>query len=188
MASPRRQAGRKGAPAADPLAALQQSAGNEATSDLLAGRDGAPIPPALRQDMERRFGQDFSAVRLHDDPRAAELAIGLSAEPFTVGNHIAFSSGQFVADTRDGRQLLAHELAHVVQRRRGDATTPPVAGSTTSYAAGLAAQRNLRLGSGHTILSAGLYGGVRHEDDTVGKPSYPSTSGYGGAYIGGSFY
>ena len=113
-----RKAGRKPAVrAAEAMGALQQSAGNAAVSGLLSGGEGAPMPPALRRDMEQRFGHDFSAVRLHDDPRAADLAASLSAKAFTVGPHIAFSRGRFAPDTRDGKRLLSHELAHVVQQR-----------------------------------------------------------------------
>jgi Domain of unknown function (DUF4157) len=110
---------RPAATAAEGLAALQQSAGNAAVSGLLSGGEGAPMPPDLRRDMEQRFGHDFSAVRLHDNPRAADLAESLSAKAFTVGPHIAFSRGRFAPDTRDGKRLLGHELAHVVQQSRG---------------------------------------------------------------------
>ena len=130
--------------AAEAMAALQQSAGNAAINDLLAGSEGVPLPPALRHDMEQRFGHDFSAVRLHEDPRASDAAAGLSAKAFTVGEHIAFSPGQFAPDTRDGRRLLSHELAHVVQQSRGGPPpsldpTGPLEQSAEQAAEGVAA-------------------------------------------------
>lgn len=110
---------RPGAAPAEAMAALQQSAGNTAVSGLLSGGEGARMPAALRREMEQRFGHDFSAVRLHDDPLSADLAASLSAKAFTVGPHIAFSRGRFTPDTHDGKRLLSHELAHVVQQSRG---------------------------------------------------------------------
>ena len=77
---------------------------------------GRPLPTAVRQEMEQGFGRDFSRVRIHDSPRAAASAEAIGAHAYTVGNHIAFNQGQFRPDTRSGRFLLAHELAHTVQQ------------------------------------------------------------------------
>ena len=41
----------------------------------------------------------------------------MRARAFTFGEHIAFAPGQFDTGTREGRALLRHELAHVVQQR-----------------------------------------------------------------------
>ena len=38
---------------------------------------GRPLEPAVRETMERRFGHDFSRVRVHTDARAAESARAL---------------------------------------------------------------------------------------------------------------
>src|SRR5262245_57675044 len=40
---------------------------------------GKPLEPALRRDMEGRFGHDFSQVRVHADQRAADSAAALGA-------------------------------------------------------------------------------------------------------------
>lgn len=78
---------------------------------------GRTLDPSLRHSMEARFGYDFSSVRLHDDPQAASAAAGVDAAAFTVGEHIVFGSGRFDPSSLEGRHLLAHELAHVVQER-----------------------------------------------------------------------
>jgi hypothetical protein len=117
-------------PATGPAAALlslQQAAGNAAVSDLLVG--GAPLPPALRRDMEQRFGCDFSAVRIHDGPGAEAATKSLSAKAVTIGSHIAFDAGRFAPDTSDGRRLIAHELAHVVQQSRSGSAPPSIDGT-----------------------------------------------------------
>ena len=53
---------------------------------------------------------------MHTDERAAKSARDLNALAFTVGKDVAFGAGQYAPGTLDGRQLLAHELTHVVQQ------------------------------------------------------------------------
>lgn len=78
---------------------------------------GTPLHPADRRFMERRFGHDFSTVRVHTDDPASQSARSISALAYTAGDHIAFLAGQYSPQTESGRRLLAHELAHVVQQR-----------------------------------------------------------------------
>src|SRR5262249_30103767 len=61
-------------------------------------------------------GVDFSRVRVHSDSQAAASARSVDARAYTVGNHIVFGAGEFQPHTKDGRTLLAHELAHVTQQ------------------------------------------------------------------------
>jgi len=68
--------------------------------------------------MEPRFGRDFSGVRVHTDSQAVESARAVNAQAYTVGEDIAFGSGQYVPSTPSGRTLIAHELTHVVQQGR----------------------------------------------------------------------
>jgi hypothetical protein len=77
--------------------------------------------------------------------------------------------------------------AHTSGSPYSDANTPAVPGSSTSYAFGAGALRDWRLGSGHTILSAGAYGGYRREDDTIGKTTYGASGPYRSVVLGGSF-
>jgi hypothetical protein len=67
--------------------------------------------------MESRFGHDFSRVRIHADPPAAEASRLLDARAFTLGRHVAFAAGQYRPDTPDGRGLIAHELVHILQQQ-----------------------------------------------------------------------
>lgn len=84
---------------------------------------GWPIDPPARRFMELGFGQDFSQVRLHTDPIAAESAGSLRANAYTVGSHIIFASGGYQPASSEGRRLLAHELAHVVQEPMAESTS-----------------------------------------------------------------
>jgi hypothetical protein len=82
---------------------------------------GTLLEPAVRQDMEQRFGHDFSRVRVHSDSAASQSARDLNANAYTVGYKIVFGEGQFAPATRSGLRLLAHELVHVVQQQGGEA-------------------------------------------------------------------
>jgi len=74
--------------------------------------------------MESRFGYDFGRVRVHSDPAAAESAQGLNALAYTIGRDVVFGSGQYAPGTQRGRELLAHELAHVLQQPSQEAAAP----------------------------------------------------------------
>jgi hypothetical protein len=86
---------------------LQQAAGNRAVSQAL--------DPGLRAEMEDRLGGDLSQVRIHTDAvRAGELG----AAAVTAGSDVYFAPGVYEPDTRPGRAVIAHELAHVLQQTR----------------------------------------------------------------------
>lgn len=87
---------------------------------------GQPLDTSTRSFMEPRFGYDFSAVRVHTDARAAESARAVGAQAYTCGKRLVFDSGQYAPHTLDGRELLAHELAHAVQQRNDAQTTSGV--------------------------------------------------------------
>jgi outer membrane protein OmpA-like peptidoglycan-associated protein len=77
---------------------------------------GQPLAAAPRHDLEARFGQDFSEVRVHVDARAAESAHAVDARAYTVGRDIVFGAGQYAPQSVAGQRLLAHELTHVMQQ------------------------------------------------------------------------
>lgn len=76
----------------------------------------SPLDGATRQFMEPRFGHDFSQVRVHDNPLAARSAQAVNALAYTVGRDIVFAPGRYQPSSSAGRQLIAHELAHVIQQ------------------------------------------------------------------------
>lgn len=75
-----------------------------------------PLEPALRQDMEQRFGHDFSRVRVHSGDAAEQSARDVSADAYTVGHNVVFGTARFAPGTNDGRRLIAHELTHIIQQ------------------------------------------------------------------------
>lgn len=82
-------------------------------------REGQPLEPNVRRFMRERTGFDFAYVRIHADAEAAASASRLAARAYTVGSNIYFDRGQYQPESHEGRTLLAHELAHVVQQSRG---------------------------------------------------------------------
>ncbi len=87
-----------------------------ASVDQVLASPGRPLESALRQDMEERFGHDFSRVRVHSGEAAEQSARDVKAHAYTVGHNIVFGANRFVPETRAGRRLVAHELTHVVQQ------------------------------------------------------------------------
>ena len=77
---------------------------------------GQDMDHSTRNRMEGAFGADFSGVRIHDDARANGLSQSLSARAFTTGRDVFFRQGEYSPGTSAGRELLAHELTHVVQQ------------------------------------------------------------------------
>jgi len=84
--------------------------------DAERGR-GAPLNPAVSEQMSGSFAHPFSDVRVHDDALADSLARSVSARAFTTGADIFFARGEYQPSSRTGRELIAHELTHVVQQR-----------------------------------------------------------------------
>jgi hypothetical protein len=77
---------------------------------------GRPLDGSTRTFMESRFGHDFSQVRVHNDPVAAESARAVNARAYTVGQDIVFNRAEYQPHTTGGQRLLAHELAHTIQQ------------------------------------------------------------------------
>jgi len=84
---------------------------------------GQSLDPDTLAFMESRFGHDFSQVRLHTDAKAAESAQSVNARAYTVGQDVVFGERRYAPGKREGRRLIAHELAHTVQQSR---TATPV--------------------------------------------------------------
>lgn len=84
-----------------------------------SGAGGAPLPAGVLHEMSGSMGYDFSTVKIHTDPEAQEMSERLGAQAFTHGSDVYFNRGKYDPQTKEGKWLLAHELAHVVQQREG---------------------------------------------------------------------
>ena len=134
---------------------LQRSAGNKVVSQLLQDEanekhhtnvassvvdsalesEGQPLDASSRSQMEALFNEDFSGVRIHTDAEAAESAQAVDARAYTSGDDVVFGANQYHPNTSEGKQLLAHELAHTIQHRdAGHSSSPGAAGASISRA------------------------------------------------------
>jgi hypothetical protein len=73
------------------------------------------IPENIKNEMEYSFNSDFSDVVLKDNSTDAK---NLNAIAFAQGNEIHFASS-FNPHSNQSKEILGHELAHVVQQRSG---------------------------------------------------------------------
>ena len=81
----------------------------------------------LDPDVRRHFSRSLGDVRVHTDETADALARSVSARAFTTGNDVYFAKDEFRPGTAEGKNLLAHELTHVVQQRDVPTAGPLVA-------------------------------------------------------------
>jgi peptidoglycan hydrolase-like protein with peptidoglycan-binding domain len=137
----------------------------EAGSDLEAqlGQSqggGSPLSEDVRGFMEPRFGNDFSGVRIHTDSNAVQMNQELGAQAFTHGQDLYFNTGKYDPDSHSGKQLLAHELTHVVQQtgkvQARQETPQPETISISSSQGTSSLQR--KFGDGHDLTSARFSG------------------------------
>lgn len=120
---------------------LQKQVGNRAVQRLLAQRQaggegfeldettagrinaargsGQALDNTVQTQMSQNMGYDFSGVQVHTSPEADELNQQLSAKAFTTGQDIFFKQGAYDPGSSGGRELIAHELTHVVQQGTG---------------------------------------------------------------------
>jgi Domain of unknown function (DUF4157) len=105
-------------PATVQRASLRQHplAGSATSRAHLVKGSGRKLDDAERAIFEPLFGYDFGHVRLHTDASAAESARALHASAFTFGSDVVFANGAYAPHSSKGKQLLSHELAHVVQQ------------------------------------------------------------------------
>ncbi|MDD2421945.1 MAG: DUF4157 domain-containing protein [Heliobacteriaceae bacterium] len=90
------------------------------------------LPKQMKAKMEAHFGFDLSDVAFKESPEVTAMG----AKAYTKGNVIKFAPGQFSPDTMAGRQMIGHELAHVVQQARGGIKAN-IAGSPVNFSESL---------------------------------------------------
>ncbi|MBK8150439.1 MAG: DUF4157 domain-containing protein [Acidobacteria bacterium] len=85
--------------------------------DVKSNSQSTPLPPTLQHHYENELQADLSNVRVHQGHAPTLLGV----QSYTSGQDVFFAPGKYQPHTEDGRQLLAHELTHVVQQRQGSA-------------------------------------------------------------------
>lgn len=122
------------------MAGLHRAIGNQAVQRLIAQRNGhgpteldentagridrarsggQSLDHSTQDQMGQAMGYDMSGVRVHTSPEADDLSHQLGAKAFTTGQDVFFREGAYDPASSAGRELIAHELTHVVQQGTG---------------------------------------------------------------------
>jgi hypothetical protein len=144
--------------------------GGEAFGVATSGSSGE-VP--YRAEMEHAFSEDFSGVKAHLGGAAARSGLdALGARAAAYGNTVAFESAS------PSKELVAHELTHVVQQHRGGSDGPQhkadvsMPGDAAEVEADAVAQRVV---AGERVTVSGSSRGAIHRD--IKEPSMPVKMG-----------
>jgi surface antigen len=80
---------------------------------------GNTLDSTQRKELEEHFNVNLENVRIHSDENALKTAKDLNAKAATIGENIILGEG---ASTTD-KELMGHEIAHVIQQREGRVST-----------------------------------------------------------------
>lgn len=106
---------------------LQQHRGNFYVQDIIkhiqaSKGKGQPLKDKTRKEMEEKLGERLNDARIHTGSDADQLCKNLGAKAFTSEGELFFREGAFSPETKEGKRLLSHELAHIVQQKGGAAS------------------------------------------------------------------
>lgn len=80
---------------------------------------GQALEDGIKGEMEGQMNTDLGDVRIHNDANAHQMSEDINAKAFTHGQDIYFNQGNFDPHTKEGKNLLAHELTHTQQQANG---------------------------------------------------------------------
>lgn len=110
---------------------MKQPDGSGLAQRIEAAGTGHPLDAQVQPRLEASLGADLTAVRVHTDQEADELAQSVSATAFTTGQDIFFREGAYNPNSTEGLKLLAHEATHTVQQAAGPVEGTPTAGGVS---------------------------------------------------------
>jgi uncharacterized protein DUF4157 len=145
---------------------------------------GQSLDRGVQSQMGGALSGDFSGVRVHTDAHADGLNQSLQAKAFTVGQDIYFRQGAYQPGSSTGRELLAHELTHVMQQNPRTVQAKPDgegagAGCTCGSTAAPAAQMKLSVsqpGDQYEKEADRVAAAVMHQEAQSSAPASPATS------------
>jgi len=76
------------------------------------------IPESLKESIKDGFGVDTSELSILESPEVAEMGAKATAQ----GDVIRFAPGEYKPDTKEGLELLGHELNHIRDQALGKVT------------------------------------------------------------------
>jgi len=136
--------------------------GVPASVHSVLNKPGRALDAESRRMAEQGLGRDLSHVRLHIGAEAAQSAREVQAHAYTVGSSIVFGEGAYAPHTEPGRNLLAHELTHVVQQGAS-----PHRGALRIDSPDSPAEREAEALS--RVIARGGRGQIRQRSDAVGR-------------------
>ena len=95
--------------------AQQMHVPSAASNSSGAASRSSSLPPQVQHEFQTQMGHDFSDVRVH----VGHAPTLLGAQSFAHNNNIYFAPGSYNPHSIEGRELIGHELTHVVQQRGG---------------------------------------------------------------------
>ncbi|OPC77587.1 hypothetical protein B4N89_44680 [Embleya scabrispora] len=104
---------------------------------------GHGMAPGVRGGFEELFGTGFAGVRIHEGI-LGEGGFGTRRAACAHGADVAFGPGDYDPYSARGRELIGHELAHVLQQRYG--RVRPGGPAAALEAEAIAAGRRIALG------------------------------------------
>lgn len=152
----------------DPEAAASAVRGAE-------GSSGHALPDELRARFEKSTGMDLGGVRIHTGKQSQDAARAVGAKAYAVGRDIHFAAGEYQPGSRDGQELIAHEVFHTLQ-----APQPAAGGGMTVSDAHDGAELEADRGAAAMVAGAAtaapaqVAGGVVHRQK---KNSYSAQEG-----------
>jgi hypothetical protein len=96
-----------------PLAALFGRSGDAAADGT--DREPQQLPSPIRGELESATGRSLGHVRLHAGRQGDAVAQAHGARAVAIGSGIHMAAGHLAPERPDGRELLAHEVAHTLQ-------------------------------------------------------------------------
>ena len=104
--------------------------GGEASTDLessiqSARGSGQSLDHNLQDKIGQAMGADFSDVKIHTDSQSDQLNQSIQSKAFTTGQDVFFRKGTYNPSSKEGQELITHELTHVVQQNGGDVQRLP---------------------------------------------------------------
>ena len=120
QASEKNPAARTAPSVRKPVHAEEAQEGEFAERHEGSNSKGAPLDAEVRARYESVLGWSLADIRIHNDARASASAEALNADAYTAGRDIVFNAGNYQPHSASGQRLLAHELAHTVQREFSD--------------------------------------------------------------------
>lgn len=135
----------------DPAAAMDRA-------ERFGHHFGRPLAGPVRGAMEGLFGADFTGVRVHE----SQEPLALNADAFTRGDEIHFAPGRYQPHDEGGRELLGHELAHVLHQRKASRPGAQGRGAAVNASPSLEAEAEsagARIAAGQPVAVTGAAAG-----------------------------